>query len=142
WVKALRNLVDVSGRSHRHCQAARIRLLLEHLEDRLAPASVIIFYSGDKIEAKSSAGANIRTTPGGQLVHNEPEFQTGTVLSTTPQFNSSGGAGYWYQIKWDDDTAGNYVGDWTGDSVLGLAFGKDGSAISVGQFNAVSAYSN
>ena len=109
---------------------------------RLCLASTIIFYSGDRVEAKSSAGANIRATPGGTLLYNEPEFETGTVLSTTPQYYSSGGAGYWYQIKWDDDTTSTYVGDWTGDSVLGLAFGYDNNANAVGAFNGVTAYSN
>ena len=109
---------------------------------RLCLASTIIFYSGDRVEAKSSAGAKIRDTPGGNLLHTEPEFETGTVLSTTPQYYSSGGAGYWYQIKWDDDTTSTYVGDWTGDSVLGLAFGKDANAIPMGSFSGVTAYSN
>ena len=109
---------------------------------KLCLADSIIFYSGDRVEAKSSAGANIRATPGGTLLHNEPEFSTGTVLSATPQYYSSGGAGYWYKIKWDDDTTSSYVGDWTGDSVLGLAFGKDANAVAMGSFNGVTAYSN
>jgi hypothetical protein len=109
----------------------------------------ILFHPGDKVEAKSSSGAIVRSITGAvaggaagtNSLYKEKEFSQGTVVSQAPLVASLGVGGeyyFWYQVNWGD---GNQIG-WTADVTLGLAFGEDAKAVPVGSFNGVTAYSN